>query len=405
MNNLLSVLLSTLKARITPIWTKLKYWTSWSFIRSKILTRIRVALTSVFQVKPRDKNDYYSVLGYLVSRRLARAVVVVMGILCLCYFLWVKPIANMADSVNTGDKVYSYNSFFLRFTEGPVKIKAKSGYVAYEGNVEKGYVSGQGRLYDETGGLVYTGNFEKNEYSGQGTLYYPIGQIKYEGEFQKNAFNGAGTLYRENGTKQYEGAFAEGVYEGEGTLYNPSEVAVFHGNFHHGELVYAQLLQKTPSQIAEYYTGTMLLYQKDTESVVFLEDIDAFYATTTEHNSMESEDKIGSIYAGKKEFAYGDRKLTTIQEICEVLGQPVFEGNSYVTFPEAVGIQILKEKGMEIPVEIQMETSQVFDEVKAVDSYTEDALVYLYVFEADDITYTFFTTDRAGNFFLYQLEQ
>ena len=221
MNNLLSVLLSTLKARITPIWTKLKYWTSWSFIRSKILTRIRVALTSVFQVKPRDKNDYYSVLGYLVSRRLARAVVVVMGILCLCYFLWVKPIANMADSVNTGDKVHSYNSFFLRFTEGPVKIKAKSGYVAYEGNVEKGYVSGQGRLYDETGGLVYTGNFEKNEYNGQGTLYYPIGQIKYEGEFQKNAFNGAGTLYRENGTKQYEGAFAEGVYEGEGTLYNP----------------------------------------------------------------------------------------------------------------------------------------------------------------------------------------
>ena len=405
MNNLLSVLLSTLKARITPIWTKLKYWTSWNFIRSKILTRIRVALTSIFQVKPRDKNDYYSVLGYLVSRRLARAVVVVMGILCLCYFLWVKPIANMADSMHTGDKVYSYNSFFLRFTEGPVKIKAKSGYVAYDGNVEKGYVTGQGRLFDETGGLVYTGNFENIEYSGQGTLYYPIGQIKYEGEFQKNAFNGAGTLYRENGTKQYEGAFAEGVYEGEGTLYNPSEVAVFHGNFHHGELLYAQLLQKTPSEIAEYYTGTMLLYQKDTESVVFLEDIDAFYATTTEHNSMESEDKVGSIYVGKKEFVYGDRKMTSIQEICEVLGQPVFEGNSYVTFPEAVGIRVLKEKGMEIPVEIQMETSQIFDEVSTVDSYTEDALVYLYVFEADDITYTFFTADRAGDFFLYQLEQ
>ena len=69
MNNLISVLLSTLKARITPIWTKLKYWTSWSFIKANILTKIRTALSNIFHVKPRNEDDYYPLFGYLISRR------------------------------------------------------------------------------------------------------------------------------------------------------------------------------------------------------------------------------------------------------------------------------------------------------------------------------------------------
>ena len=135
MNNLLSVLLSTLKARITPLWTKLRYWTSWNFIKANILTKIRNALNTIFQVKPKDKNDYYPFLGFLISRRLARAVVIVVGILCLCYFVWVNPIVNIKESMNSGEKIYNYNSLPLRFAEGNVKIKAKDGYVAYEGNV------------------------------------------------------------------------------------------------------------------------------------------------------------------------------------------------------------------------------------------------------------------------------
>jgi len=405
MNDLLSVLLSTLKARITPLWTKLKYWTSWNFIKTKILTKIRNALSSIFQVKPKDKHDYYPLFHYLISKRLARAIVIVVGILCLCYFVWVNPIVNIVEGVGKGEKVYAYNSLPLRFAEGEVKIKAKAGYIAYEGNVEKGYATGQGRLYDEYGSLIYKGNFDKNEYSGQGTLYYPVGQVKYEGEFQKNTFEGTGTLYRENGTKQYKGLFSEGVFEGEGTLYNAAEVAAFTGMFQNGELIYTQLLDKTPSEIAEYYTGDTTLYQSDNETIVIMEDIDAFYVTPAQSTDMDGEVKASTVYVGKNEFVYGDRRMTTIAEIRELLGNPVFEGNSYATFAENVGIHWLSQKGTEIPIDVKLQAQAAFDDVWTVEDYTKDSIVYLYVFVVQDISYTFITQDRNGEFFLYALEQ
>lgn len=405
MNDLLSVLLSTLKARITPIWTKLKYWTSWNFIKTKILTKIRNFLTTIFQVKPKDKDDYYPIFGWLISKKLARAIVIVVGILCVCYFVWINPIGNITEGMGSKERIYNYNSLPLRFEKGAVKIKAKSGYIAYEGNVEKGYATGQGCLYDENGQTVYKGNFEKNEYSGQGTLYYPIGQVKYAGTFLENQFEGTGTLYRENGTKQYTGLFADGVYEGEGTLYNASEVPAFTGNFHNGELVYTQLLGKTPSEIAEYYTGNVMLYQNDTESAVIMEDIDAFYVTPVESTGMAAEVKASTIYVGKNEFVYGEQRMTSIEEICKVLGEPIFEGNSYITFAESVGTNWLLKKGKDIPMEIEIEAQQMFDDVWTVESYPVDTMVYLYVFLADDITYTFIAPDRNSEFFMYALEQ
>lgn len=404
MNNLLSVLLSTLKARITPLWTKFRYWTSWNFIRANILTKIRNALSNIFQVKPRDKNDYYPFLGYLISQRLARAIVIVVGILCLCYFVWINPVANIKEGMGTGEKVYNYNSIPLRFAEGNVKIKAKAGYVAYNGNVEKGYATGQGKLFDKDSALVYEGNFEKNKFSGQGSLYYPIGQVQYEGEFRDNVFEGEGKLYRENGAKQYAGQFSQGLFEGEGTLYDASDTEVFKGSFHNGELVYTQLLGKSASQIAENYTGSRLIYQEETDWAVILEDIDAFYVAPSENNSLEDDIKASAIYVGKDEFVYGDYRISTIQELRTVLGAPVFEGNSYMTFPEAVGINWLQKKGKEIPIDITIEASHPFEEVWEVESYPTDTLIYLYVFQTEDVTYTFIAADKESDFFMYALE-
>ena len=404
MNNLLSVLLSTLKARITPLWTKFRYWTSWNFIRANILTKIRNALSNIFQVKPRDKNDYYPFFGYLISQRLARAIVIVVGILCLCYFVWINPVANIKEGMGTGEKVYNYNSIPLRFAEGNVKIKAKAGYVAYNGNVEKGYATGQGKLFDKDSVLVYEGNFEKNKFSGQGSLYYPIGQVQYEGEFRDNVFEGEGKLYRENGAKQYAGQFSQGLFEGEGTLYDASDTEVFKGSFHNGELVYSQLLGKSASQIAENYTGSRLIYQEETDWAVILEDIDAFYVAPSENNSLEDDIKASAIYVGKDEFVYGDYRISTIQELRTVLGEPVFEGNSYMTFPEAVGINWLQKKGKEIPIDITIEASHPFEEVWEVEAYPTDTLIYLYVFQTEDVTYTFIAADKESDFFMYALE-
>lgn len=404
MNSLFSVLISTLRAKITPIWTRFRYWTSWNYIKANVLTRIRQALSKIFQIRPRDKDDYYPLFGFLVSKPLAHAAIIVVGILSLCYFVWVNPIANVTEGIGKGEKIYSYNSLPLRFTNGNVKIKAKSGYVAYDGYVEKGYATGFGKLFDEKDQIVYQGNFEKNKYEGQGTLFYPSGQTRYEGEFLDNHFEGNGTYFRESGTKLYTGQFSRGVFEGDGTLYDSSATEVFKGIFHSGEPAYSQLLGKTTGDIGTLYTGTPMIYQNHTDMAVIMDEIDAFYLTTTENSSMSDEIKTSAVYVGKSEMVYGEHRMSTIEELRQVLGNPVFEGNSYITFPEAVGIHWLQKKGCSIPIEVKLETKQLFDEVSSVEGYDGEAMIYLYVFQTEDISYTFLSTDRNSGFFMYVLE-
>ena len=94
----------------------------------------------------------------------------------------------------------------------------------------------------------------------------------------------------------------------------------------------------------------------------------------------------------------------TIEELKKVLGSPSFEGNSIVTFPEAVGINWMNANGKDIPVNAEISALALFDGVWSVDSYSTDVLVYLYVFQVEDITYTFIAEDRNSNFFMYVLE-
>jgi len=404
MNNLFSVLISSLKAKITPLWTKLRYWTSWTFIKSTVLSKIRQGLSGLFHVKPRDKRDYYTFLGWMVSRRLAHAIIIAVGLACLAYLIFVNPLYERLRGVGMGERVYAYSSIPLRFVKGDVQIKAKSGYIAYKGTVDKGYAEGVGELYDEYGKVVYRGGFSKSRYEGEGTLYYPSGQIKYEGAFQNNLFQGEGTLYRESGGKIYEGEFVASMREGEGILYDAAENPVFTGSFHGDELVYSQLLDKSASEVSAMYTGADVLFQGDLQSVRLLEDIDAFYVLDNDNHSLSGESRTDRIYVGKDYFVYGDGQITDIHALWEELGEPVFEGNSYVTFPEAVGIAWLKRRGAQIRTDVGLDVDQTFDEVYTVRSYRTDAVIYLYVFQKENITYTFMADERGSGFFMYMIE-
>jgi hypothetical protein len=404
-NNLFSVLLSTIKARITPIVTKLKYWMSPAFWRAQILTRIREWLTKVFAVSPRNKHDYYGVFGWLVSRRLAHAVVIVSGLLALAYLLFVDPVFQLAEGVGSGEKSYAYNALPLRFTKGDVKIRAKSGYVAYEGAVSKGYATGSGTLYAKDGGVVYRGAFEKNRYNGEGTLYYPNGQARYQGEFENNLFQGSGKLFRENGTMLYAGEFEAGLREGTGTLYNAAETPVFTGSFHSDELVYSQFLGKSATDISSLYTGDKLIYMGDGEAVQMMPDIDAFYVADTTEESIEESLVAEQLYVCKDTFIYGDSSCRDIEEVKQVLGDPVFEGNSYVLFPEAVGIHWMQEQGSDVAVDVSLETEHPIKEAYNVTGYDEDAILYLYVFQKEETSYTFLCEDRDSTFFMYGLSR
>lgn len=404
-NNLLSVILSTLKAKITPIVTKLKYWASPTFWRAKVLTKLREALTSIFAVKPRHKRDYYGFFGWLVSRRLAHAIVIVVGLLSLAYLLFVNPVFRLAEGVGKGETIYAYNALPLRFMDGDVRIKAKSGYVAYEGTVNNGYASGNGTLYDKKGAVVYRGAFDKNRYNGEGILYYPSGQVRYQGAFADNLFQGSGKLFRENGTMLYEGAFAAGMREGTGTLYNASETPVFTGSFHSDELVYSQLLGKSAADISKLYTGEKTIFIGETQAVQMMPEIDAFFVADTTEESIEDSIVAEQLYVCRDTFIYGDSVCSGIEDVKAVLGEPVFEGNSYVLFPEAVGIDWLQKQGKEIAVDVALESEHPIREAYNVNGFDGDALVYLYVFQREETSYTFICEDRGSTFFMYELQQ
>ena len=40
-DNLFKVLITSAKAKVTPLVTKVKLWTSWNFIRTRVISKIR----------------------------------------------------------------------------------------------------------------------------------------------------------------------------------------------------------------------------------------------------------------------------------------------------------------------------------------------------------------------------
>ncbi len=395
-DNLLQVLFAAVKAKITPLVTKLQFWTSKNFIRTKVIAYFRAWLVDLFDVRPKHKKDYYEIFGWLVSRRLAFAIVVAVGVLSVAYLLGMQGFpGKSADTVKT----YSYRSVFLRFAGGRVRIQGRGGYLAYEGEVEKGAVNGYGRLYNRTGNLVYQGNFADSYYEGAGIQYYDSGTMHYNGEFGKNLYEGSGKLYREGGSLWYDGTFAQGLMEGEGILYDRGGNAVYTGNFTHGQIVYSELLGKTTAEARELYGGKMDTWQGQEEFVVFLEDIDAAYAGVLQANALDDERKVGSVYVLKDTFLGGFQMLTEISELKDYFGETDFEGNSLVTEAEALCLK----KVSDTPGIVDMEISAVYDDYTVLESYDDTCEVYLYSFQQDGVVYTFVCEDKDAGFLFYSI--
>ena len=133
-------------------------------------------MQKLFDVKPHDKNDYFTVRNWMISRRLGFAVVIVVGLISLYFLITVAGSLGLGKAASDGVRVYRYTSIPLRFAEGNVKIKARSGYIAYEGNVKDGYAEGYGNLYSKDSNLIYSGEFGHGRYNGTGTLFYADGQ-------------------------------------------------------------------------------------------------------------------------------------------------------------------------------------------------------------------------------------
>ena len=149
-------MLASIKAKITPLVTKFRHLTSTNFLRARLIAKIREFFIRLLDVRPKHKKDYYEVFGWLVSKKLAYAILVIVGVLSMIYLVSIRS-TYLPQRQTDGIKTYDYNDVMLRFAKGTVRIRGKSGYLAYQGEVKKGGVNGFGNLYGVDGTLLYQG--------------------------------------------------------------------------------------------------------------------------------------------------------------------------------------------------------------------------------------------------------
>jgi hypothetical protein len=383
---------------------KVRVFTSPIWWKTKGLVALREFFAKLLNIKPRDTTDYYSVLRWQISKRLAFAMVIVIGVLSIYYVLVLSPIALTGGAVgNASLPVYKYNSLAVRFFSGSCRIEAKGDYVAYEGSVKKGEVTGSGRLFDRDGRTVYEGDFDKNRYNGVGQLYYPNGELKYTGEFSNNEMNGEGKLFATSGAVSYEGEFLNGKKNGKGVLFNASANEIYRGNFVLDEIAYEEFVGKTAEEAATMYPGIQEVYAAEQEFTISMKEIGAVSKVTNGDDSLEGEGKISGITVLKDYFAKGGKSYKSITEVTTLFGRPDFAGYTYCMLSDAIAINALPDlKGIG---PISLSGVSLFDEVYSVEDYDKNVEVYIYAYKAENILYTFYCGDpQDQEFFMYSVE-
>ena len=403
--NIFTVLITTIKAKVTPLVTKFKYWTSWSFLKAKVISKIRDFFTSILDIRPKHKRDYYEIFGWMVSKKLAFAAVIVIGVFSLYYLFGLHHILSDETGDTRGVKTYSYDSLLLRFASDKVKITGESGYLAYEGYVDSGAVTGEGTLYSPSGNVVYRGLFDKSMYNGHGYFYYPDGTLCYQGNFKDNLYEGDGKLYRSNGSLEYAGQFALGLKEGEGTLYDVSNNPVYTGSFANDCLQYSELLGKTTAEASEKYTGKQILYSEENSAVIRYSDLDMLVTAKKDEDSLDNGFVIDGVYVLESSFRDAFQECVTIAELKQIFGNPSYEGNSVITPAEAILINELnRTKDTKMP-SVDMDLSQDFTEAFTINSVDENYEIYLYSFQKDGLVFNFICRDKNEGFLFYFVEK
>lgn len=405
-DNLFSVLIATIKSRFAAIVSKLRLWLSWNYVRTRVIGGIRDFFFKLLDVKPKNKNDYFSVFGWMVSKRLAYAGIIIVGVLSIWYIGATTKVFDRLTA-NGGLRTYSYDSVLLRLAKDKVRIKARSGYVAYEGEVSKGYVTGVGTLYSPDNVMLYNGSFLKNRYEGEGSQYYETGALRYTGSFHDNLYEGEGKLYREDGTEEYEGGFFAGMKDGHGKLVDSGNNAIYEGSFASDEIVYSELLGKSADEIRNMYFGRQVLYEESgdlgSDSVIHLKDINALYLSQSDGSAADDSGKATQVVVLKDTFRSGMSEADDIEGLRQILGNPIYEGNSSVILPEAIAINVLNDSRKTINGRVDMDVTEVYSDDIVVNRFATDYPVYVYTFKRGSLVYSFVCREKGGDFVFYEI--
>lgn len=341
---------------------------------------------------PKSENDYEKIWRWQISKPLYDLLSIIIIILVLILVVKIKMYNNGTYSISNE---YSYDSFFLHFVSGNVKIKAEAGYIAYEGEVKRGTVTGTGTLYGRDRNVIYSGEFKENEYSGKGKLYGEDGELLYEGEFLHNVFEGTGCEYGTGGTVKYEGMFSDGKRNGKGILYDDSSNPVYEGNFLKGSIVYKDFLGKTTEAAGDMYKGKRDIYYDDTYFAVDMKDIGAVYSGKISAAGIDDKVIVDKVFVKSVSGIIGGKEVSNIEEVKEIAGEPVYEGSVNMNTEEAVALPSLSD----------LKVNPVFDDAMEIEGYDSDKMLYIYSFQVEKLQYTFYGENPDGKFIMYSIEQ
>ena len=184
--------------------------------------------------KPTSREDYIETKGMFISKKLILIVVLVIAALVVVGLTVVRPFLvskfGVAHMWETDPKTESYNGKVILYYDEEKKMPK------FEGRLEKGIKTGEGKEYDEEGKVLFSGNYAEGQRNGTGSVYKE-GKLIYEGSVAGEHYEGEGTLYYPDGNVQYRGGFHNSLYDGKGTLYNDTDTEdiLYKGDFKEGK--------------------------------------------------------------------------------------------------------------------------------------------------------------------------
>lgn len=406
MKDILILLVSMSRAKIMPLWIKVRMWTSPTFIKNRFLIKVRTFFAKLLDIRPRDKRDYYSIFQWLVSKRLAFVLVVVLGLGAAIYIGMTLPEDFLHRGAGVSVPTYRYRSVPLKFISGTVNILDREGRLSYTGQVSGGAASGEGVLYNASGEIVYEGQFEHNRYNGSGTLYYRGGVVEYQGQFRDNCYDGVGSWYRPSGVLEYNGDYVMGVRTGQGTLYNSVGSQVFQGNFLNDEILYYDFLSRPVEEVPQLYSGALTVYQSEDEYCAAMPEINAVYSVKDGGNTLDNQWTVDKVFILKDALLLDGSSLTTMRQMMAAMGAPLYYGESWVELPEAVAWNLLAPDRPDEMEPVSIDRENTLEDVVTVSDYDRDSQMYLYTFEKDGLLYTFYTLgERSAEFVMYAIQK
>ena len=403
MNNIFTVMFRAIRAKFTPIVTRLRRLTSGAVLRSRLLGLLQQGFSKLFNVKPRHSKDYYTVFRWMISKKLAFSIVIALGMVCIYYIYTMIPI-NFGTG-GTSIHTYKYNALPLKFYSGYCRILDGQERLAYEGEVEKANCEGVGTLYDKDGNVVYKGSFAKSRFEGNGTSYYPDGTTQYVGEFSENLYHGKGRAYRSSGILEYDGEHIRGERTGQGSLYNGSGSKIYSGSFLKNAIVYEEMVGKNTSNVAEMYQGSVRIYSSDSEYCVSMDEIGALYAAKDGSTTLDESWSVERVLVLSDVCRAEGLELTGIGAVNNAFGAASYFGTTRITLPEAVALNLLEGEAAQQMGGVEVNGITTYDEVFSVSDYDDTYEIYIYSYTRNELLYTFYCAGSGvDHFVMYAIE-